>query len=121
MLLLRFHNSNTHNGLIFNPEGCSELKKRAYLHLLTACRDLSSSQDSTVPLHLVMSMYNLDTMLGSRYMFHNGNIHDRLIFDPKGCLQSPQNEHVYTYWRSVVTTNQARAWSHYIQSCLHII
>ena len=41
-----------------------------------------------VGLSSVMSIYNIETMLGSLCVFHNGNTHNELIFDPKGT--SPQ-------------------------------
>ena len=89
-----FNNGNTHNGLISDPKGWSEPPKQACLHLLVACRDLTSSQ-SMVELHSVMSIYNVETMLGSRFIFNNGNTHNRLISDPK-VNQSPQNKHINT-------------------------
>ena len=78
-----FNNGNTHYGLISDPKGCSEPPKQACLHLLAACRDLKSSQ-SMVELHSVMSIYNVETMLGSRFIFNNGNTHNGLMFGPKG-------------------------------------
>ena len=77
-----FNNGNKHNGLISDPRGCTEPPK-LYLHLLTACHDLRSSQ-SMVELHSFMSIYNVETMLASRFIFNNGNTHNGLIFDPKG-------------------------------------
>ena len=56
-----------------------------------------------VKLHLVMSIYNIETMLGSRFIFNNGNTHNGLIFGPKGDQTSPKNKHMYTDWRPVVT------------------
>ena len=73
-----FNNGNTHYGLISNPKGCSEPPKQACLHLLTAYRDVKSSQ-SMLELHFVMSIYNLETMLGSRFIFNNDNTHNGLI------------------------------------------
>ena len=84
-----FNNGNTHNGLISDPKGWSEPPKQACLHLLAACRDLTSSQ-SMVELHSVMSIYNVETMLGSRFIFNNGNTHNKLIFDPKGWSEPPK-------------------------------
>ena len=84
-----FNNGNTLNGLISDPKGCSEPPKQAYQHLLAACRDLKLSQ-SMVELHSVMSIYNIETMLGSRFIFNNGNTHNGLIFDPKGCSDAPK-------------------------------
>ena len=105
-----FNNGNTHNGLISDPKGWSEPPKQACLHLLAACRDLTSSQ-SMVELHSVMSIYNVETMLGSRFIFNNGNTHNKLIFDPKGWPEPPKQAHVYTDWRPVMTWNWARVWS----------
>ena len=70
-----FNNGNTNNGLISDPKGCSEPPKQACLHLLAACHDMKSSQ-SMVQLHSVMSIYNVETMLGSRFIFRNGNTHN---------------------------------------------
>ena len=85
-----FNNGNTHNGLIFDPKGCSdEPPKQACLHLLVACRDVKSSQ-RMVELHSVMSIYNVETMLGSRFIFNNGNTHNGLMFGPKGWSEPPK-------------------------------
>ena len=37
-----------------------------------------------VPLHSIMSLYNVESMLGSRFIFNNGNTHNGLIsrYDP---------------------------------------
>ena len=78
-----FNYGNTHNRLISDQKGCSEPPKQACLHLLAACHDVKSSQ-SMVKLHSVMSIYNVETMLGSRFIFNNGNTHNKLIFDPNG-------------------------------------
>ena len=56
-------------------------------HLLTACRDLKLSQNMVLPS--VMSMYSIETMLGSCFIFNNGNKHNGLIFDPIGCSAEP--------------------------------
>ena len=39
-----------------------------------------------IKLHSVMSTYNVETILGSLCVFHNGNTHNGLIFDPKRTL-----------------------------------
>ena len=78
-----FNNGNTHNGLISDPKGWSETPKQACLHLLAAYHDVKSSQ-SMVQLHSVMSMYNVVSMLGSRFIFRNCNTHNGLVFDPEG-------------------------------------
>ena len=72
-------------------------------------------------LHSVMSTYNVETMLGSLCVFNNGNtqIMDWYLTWQKG--ESPSNEHVYTFWRPVIISNQARECSHYFDSCLHIL
>ena len=41
-----------------------------------------------VELPSVMSIYSIETMFGSRFIFNNGNKHNGLIFDPK--RTSPQ-------------------------------
>ena len=115
-----FNSGNTHNRLISDPKGCSEPPKQAYQHRLSACRDVKLSQ-SMVELHSVMSTYNVETMLGSRFIFNSGNTHNGLTFGTKKGDQSPQNKHVYTDWRPVMTWNWARAWWNYILSCLYII
>ena len=89
-----FNNGNTHNRLISDPKGWSEPPKQACLHWLAACRDLKSSQ-SMVKLHSVMSIYYVETMLGSRFIFNYGNTHYGLIFDPKGRSET-QNKHINT-------------------------
>ena len=81
-----FNNGNTHNGLIFDPNGCSEPSKPARLHLLTACRDLNLNQNM-VRLPSVMSIYNTETILGYRFIFNNGNTHNGLIFDQNECSE----------------------------------
>ena len=81
-----FNNGNTLNGLIFDTEGCSKPPNQASLHWLPACRDIKCSQNM-VGLHSIMSIYNVETMLGSRFIFNNGNMHNWLIFDPKGCSE----------------------------------
>ena len=84
-----FNNGNTHNGLIFDPKGWSEPPKQVCLHWLTACRDVKLSQ-SMVELHSVMSIYNVETMLGSCFIFNNDKTRNgRLIFDPKGGCSEP--------------------------------
>ena len=81
-----FNNGNRQKELISDPKGCSEPPKQAYQHLLAACHDLKFSQ-SMVELHSIMSIYNVETMLGSRFIFNNGNTHNGLISDPKGCSE----------------------------------
>ena len=44
----------------------------------------------------VMSIYNIETMLGSRFIFNNDNTHNGLIFDPIKIAQSPQNPEIET-------------------------
>ena len=78
---------------IFDPKRCLEPPKRACAHLLVAYRDLKWSQ-SMVKLHSVMSIYNVETMLGSRFIFNNGNTHNGLIFDPNGVLRAPKTSTV---------------------------
>ena len=80
------NNGNTHNGLIFDPKGRSEPPKPALYYLLTDYRDLKLCQNM-VNLHLVMSIYSIETMLDSRSIFYYGNTHNGLIFDPKGCSE----------------------------------
>ena len=70
----------------------AELPKQAYQHLLAACRDLKWSQ-SMVKLHPVKSIYNIETMLGSLFVFYNGNTYNGLIFDPNGCSEPPLGWH----------------------------
>ena len=83
-----FNNGNMHNGLILDPKGCSEPPKPARQHLLKACRDLKLSQNM-VRLPSVMFIYNIQTMLGSRLIFNNGNTLNGLIFDTEGCSKPP--------------------------------
>ena len=78
-----FNNGNTLNGLIFDPKGCPKLPKQASLHRLTACRDMKWSQNM-VELHSIMSIYNIETMFGSRFIFNNCKTHHGLVFGPKG-------------------------------------
>ena len=78
-----FNYCNTHNGLVSDQKGCSKPPKQACLHWLTACHDVKLSQ-SMVELHSVKSIYNLETMLCSRFIFNNGNTHNGLMFGLKG-------------------------------------
>ena len=88
-----FNYCNTHNGLVSDQKGCSKPPKQACLHWLTACHDVKLTQ-SMVELHSFMSIYNVETMLASRFIFNNGNTHNgpdvwskRVIRDPKkACL-----------------------------------
>ena len=84
-----FNYGNTHNGLVSDQKGCSKPPKEACLHWLTACHDVKLSQSMVEP-HSVMSIYNVETMLGSRFIFNNGNTHNGLIFGPKGCSETPK-------------------------------
>ena len=59
------------------------------MSLLEACCDLKSSQ-SMVELHSFMSICNVETMLGSRFIFNNCNTHNGLISDPKRVLRAPK-------------------------------
>ena len=108
--------------MIFDLKQCSESQKQS---CLPYWRPVVASNQARVwshyLLHSVMSTYNIETMLGSRCVFNSGNtqIMDWYLTQQKGA-QSPQNEHVYTFWRPVVISNQARECSHYFDSCLHI-
>ena len=97
-----FNYGNTHNGLISDQKGCSKPPKQACLHWLTACHDVKLSQ-SMVELHSVMSIYNVETMLASRFIFNNGNTHNGLIFDPKGWSEPPNQacQHLLAACRDV--------------------
>ena len=89
-----FNNGNTLNGLIFDTEGCSKPPNQASLHWLPACCDMKSSQNM-VGLHSIMSIYNVETMLGSRLIFNNGNTLNGLIFDTEGCSKPPKQAYIH--------------------------
>ena len=42
----------------------------------------------------VISIYSIETMLGSRFIFNNGNTQNGLIFDPKGGSDPPKTSTV---------------------------
>ena len=98
-----FINCNTHNGLIFGPNGVLRAPPpnqstithmTAYLQQ-TACLDLKLSQNM-VTLPSVMSNYNIETMLGSHFIFNDGNVHNGLIFERNGCSEPPKPARLHT-------------------------
>ena len=83
-----FNYGNTHNGLVSDQKGCSKPPKQACLHWLTACHDAKLTQ-SMVELHSLKSIYNVETMLCSRFIFNNGNTQWTDIW-PKRVIRAPK-------------------------------
>ena len=75
-----FNNGNTPNRLIFDPQKGAQSPQNKQIN--TYC-DVKSSK-SMVQLHPFISIYNVETMFGSRFIFNNGNTLNGLISDPKG-------------------------------------
>ena len=78
-----------------------------------------------VPLHLFMSMYIVKTMLASRCVFHYGNRHNRLIFDPLGCPDT-QKLRVSTHvnglsWRLKNPDHGTTAFIHVYIQCIDYV
>ena len=114
-----FNNGNRQKELISDPKGCSEPPKQAYQHWLTECHDVKSSQ-SMVELHSIISIYNVETMLGSHFIFNMATRTMDWYLTQKGA-QTPKNKHIYTNWRPVVTWNRARARTNCILLCLYLM
>ena len=115
-----FNNGNTHNGLMSDPKGWSEPQKQAYQHRLTACCDVKASQSMVEP-HSIMSIYNVENKLSSRFIFNNGNTQNGLIPDPKGCSEPPKQayQNKLTACRDV-KSSESMAELHSIMSIYNI-
>ena len=112
-----FHHGSRQNWLIFDPKGFSAPHNCVCLHMLTACCDFQPTQ-TMIPLHLFMSIYNLQNMLDSCWFFYYGNRQNGLVVDPKRpvfliqkyitwhCISYPQ----ISYWTLYFLFKNTNSW-----------
>ena len=112
-----FKNCNTHNGLIFDPNGVLRAPKTSTVTPIAGLSwpEIEPEHGRTAFSHVYILYRDYVGLLFHYQQWQHAQWTD---IWPKWGAQSPQNQHGNTYCRPVVTSNRARTCLNCLQSCL---